>query len=83
VNANITITDGVGNPASNLGSAKTVTVTVSSGGTITGSPLTVPASGIATTNTQFIYTAPATNAFTHTITAASTGYTSATATVSR
>ncbi|MFL5872808.1 MAG: beta strand repeat-containing protein [Solirubrobacterales bacterium] len=83
VNANVTITDGVGNPALNLGSAKTVTVTVSSGGTITGSPLTVPASGVATTNTQFVYTAPATGAFTHTITAASTGYTSATATVSR
>jgi hypothetical protein len=83
VTANVTIADGVGNPASNLGSAKTVTVTVSSGGTITGSPLTVPASGNATTNTQFTYTAPATNAFTHTITAASTGYTSATATVSR
>lgn len=81
--ANVTITDSVGNPASNLGSAKTVTVTATSGGTITGSPLTVPASGVATTNTQFTYKAPATGAFTHTITAASTGYTSATATVSR
>lgn len=83
VNANITITDSAGNPASNLGSAKTVAVTVTSGGTITGSPLTLPASGIATTNTQFTYTAPATGSFSHTITAASTGYTSATATVAR
>jgi len=83
VTANVSITDSVGNIASNLGSAKTVTVTATSGGTITGSPLTVPASGIATTNTQFVYKAPATGAFTHTITAASTGYTSATATASR
>jgi hypothetical protein len=83
VNANVSITDSAGNPASNLGSAKTVTVTATSGGTITGSPLTVPASGIATTNTQFTYLAPASGAFTHTITAASTGYTSASATVSR
>lgn len=83
INANVTITDSVGNPASNLGSAKTVTVTVTSGSTITGSPLTVPASGVATTNTQFNYKPPASGNFTHTITAASTGYTSATATASR
>ncbi len=83
INANVTITDSVGNPSFNLGAAKTVTVTATSGSTITGSPLTVPASGIATTNTQFNYKPPATGAFTHTITAASTGYTSATATASR
>ena len=83
INANVTITDSVGNPASNLGSAKTVTVTATSGSTITGSPLTLPASGVATTNTQFTYKPPASGNFTHTITAASTGYTSATATVSR
>lgn len=83
ISANITITDSVGNPSSNLGSAKTVTITATSGSTITGSPLTLPASGVATTNTQFTYKPPANGNFSHTITAASSGYTSATATASR
>jgi hypothetical protein len=83
VKADIGITDSVGNVASNVGSAKTVNVTVTAGGTITGSPLTIPAAGLAVSSTEFTYTAPASGAFTHTITAASSGYSSATATVSK
>jgi hypothetical protein len=39
--------------------------------------------GPAISAAEFIYTAPASGAFTHTITAASTGYTNATATASK
>lgn len=83
VKAAIGITDSVGNVVSNIGSAKTVNVTVTTGGTISGSPLTIGATGLAVSTTEFTYTAPASGAFTHTITAASTGYSSATATASK
>lgn len=82
VKAKLAITDSSGNVVSNLG-AKTITVTVTSGGTIAGSPLTTPETGPAVTATEFTYTAPASGTFTHTITATSTGYTSATATASK
>ncbi len=83
VKARIGITDSAGNTVSNIGAAKTVAVTVTTGGTISGSPLTIPETGPAISATEFTYTAPANGAFTHTITAASTGYTSATATASK
>jgi hypothetical protein len=83
VKAKVGITDSVGNAVSNVGAAKTVNVTVTTGGTISGSPLTIPATGLAVSTTEFTYTAPASGAFTHTITAASTGYSSATATASK
>ena len=83
IKAKIAITDSMGNPISNVGAAKTVTVTVSSGGTIAGSPLSVPASGVAVSGTQFTYTAPASSNFNHTITAASSGYSSATVTATK
>ncbi len=79
----LAITDTLGNAVSNLGSAKTVTVTVTSGGTITGSPLTIPAAGEAIAATDFTYKSPASGSFSHTITAASSGYTSATAAVTK
>lgn len=82
VKAKVTITDSMGNVVSNVGAAKTVTVTAT-GGTIGGSPLTVPASGLAVSGTPFTYTAPASGSFTNTITAASSGYTSATVTASK
>jgi hypothetical protein len=82
IKAKITITDSMGNVVSNVGAAKTVTVTAT-GGTIGGSPLTVPASGLAVSGTPFTYTAPASGSFTNTITAASSGYTSATVTASK
>lgn len=83
VKAGVGITDSAGNIVSNVGAAKTVNVTVTTGGTISGSPLTIPATGSAISTTEFTYTAPAGSAFTHTITSASTGYTSATATASK
>jgi hypothetical protein len=82
VKAKVAVTDSVGNTVSSLGAAKSIAVT-STGGTIAGSPLTTPASGPAVSATEFTYTAPATGAFTNTITAASAGYTSATATASK
>ncbi len=82
VKAKIMITDSMGNVVSSVGAAKTVTVTAT-GGTIGGSPLTVPASGLAVSGTPFTYTAPASGSFTNTITAASTGYTSATVTATK
>jgi len=83
VKAKVAITDSVGNTVSNL-AAKTITVTATTGGTVTGSPLATPETGPALSATEFTYTAPVTGSFTnHTITAASTGYTSATATVSK
>lgn len=77
VKAKIAITDSMGNVVSNLGAAKTITVTTS-GGTIGGSPLSVPASGLAVSGTPFTYSSPASGSFTNTITAASSGYSSAT-----
>ena len=80
-----TITDEYGNAISEIGSGKTVTVatTGTSGSSITGSPLTVASTGTATTTTTFTFTPPTSGAFTNTITAASTGYTSATITASK
>lgn len=83
VSGGLAITDTLGNAVTALGAAKTVTVTVTTGGTITGSPLTIPAAGEAATATDFQYKAPASGSFSHTITAASTGYTSATALVTK
>jgi hypothetical protein len=80
--ANLAITDGVGNTVSAIGTGRTATITAT-GGTILGSPLSFPATGAAVSTTQFTYTAPLSGAFTNTITAASSGFTSATATVSR
>ena len=77
VKAKILITDSMGNVVTNVGAAKTVTVTTT-GGTIGGSPLSVPASGLAVSGTPFTYSSPASGAFTNTITAASSGYSSAT-----
>ncbi|HEU4738871.1 MAG TPA: hypothetical protein VFS54_07295 [Solirubrobacterales bacterium] len=82
VKAKILITDSMGNVVSNVGAAKTVTVTAT-GGTIGGSPLTVPASGLAVSGTPFTYSSPASGSFTNTITAASSGYSSATVTATK
>jgi hypothetical protein len=82
VKSKVAITDSAGNIVSNVGAAKTVTVTAT-GGTIVGSPLSIPEAGLSVSANQFTYTAPTTGSFTNTITAASTGYTSATATVSK
>lgn len=77
VKAKVAITDGMGNIVSSVGAAKTVTVTTS-GGAIGGSPLTVPATGLAVSGTPFNYSSPANGSFTNMITAASSGYANAT-----
>jgi hypothetical protein len=81
VKSKLGITDSVGNVVSNSG-VKTITITAT-GGTVVGSPLTTPETGPAISSGEFTYTAPSSGAFTNTITAASTGYTSATATASQ
>ncbi|HVQ60221.1 MAG TPA: hypothetical protein VMS60_15070 [Solirubrobacterales bacterium] len=83
VKAKTAIADASGNVVTSVGAVKTVTVTVTAGGTITGSPLSIPATGAAVSATEFTYTAPASGSFTHISTAASSGYTSATATATK
>lgn len=82
VKAKIAITDSMGNIVTGIGSAKSITVTTT-GGTIGGSPLSIPSSGLAVTATTFNYAAPASGSFTNTITAASSGYSSATVTAAK
>jgi len=82
VKSKVAITDSVGNIVSNVGAAKTVTVTAN-GGTIVGSPLSIPEAGPSISANQFTYTSPASGSFTNTITAAATGYANATATASK
>lgn len=82
VKAKVSITDSVGNLVSNL-AGKSVTVTATSGSTVTGSPIAIPETGAALSTGEFTYKPPASGSFTHTITAASTGYTSATVSVGK
>ncbi len=82
VKAKVSITDSVGNLVSNL-VGKSVTVTANSGSTVTGSPIAIPETGTALSTAEFTYKPPASGSFTHTITAASTGYTSATVSVTK
>lgn len=85
VNASVAVTDSAGNTVSELGSGHVAKVTAT-GGTILGTPLTIPTTGPAVSPTQFTYTAPLTGAFSNTITVATstgTAYTSATLTASR
>ncbi|HEV7483167.1 MAG TPA: fibronectin type III domain-containing protein [Solirubrobacterales bacterium] len=89
VSANVSVTDGVGNIVSELGSGHTAKVTVAgtAGATVAdGASLAIPATGPAVSATRFTYTAPASGAFSNTITAAAlagTAYTTATATPSK
>jgi hypothetical protein len=89
VSANVSVTDSVGNTVSELGSGHTakVTATGTTGATVTeGASLAIPATGPAVSTTRFTYTAPASGAFSNTITAAflaGTAYTAATATPSK
>jgi hypothetical protein len=83
VKAKVAITDSVGNTVSDVKKPKPVDVTVTAGGAIAGSPLTISDTGPAISTAEFIYTAPASGGFTHTITAALGGYSSATASASK
>jgi len=87
VKAKIAVTDTYGNTVSALGSGHSAKVTVTSGsGTISGSPLAIPATGAAETATTFTFTSRASGSFTETITAAAqegTAYTTATLTATK
>ncbi|MBA3866380.1 MAG: fibronectin type III domain-containing protein [Solirubrobacterales bacterium] len=87
ITSKLAITDEYGNIVSNVGAGKTATLSVTAGspaGTISGSPLSFPETGAAISTTAFTYTSPATGSYTtNTITAASTGFTSATVTAAK
>lgn len=86
VKANVAVTDSVGNPISALGTGHAVKVTATAGSTVAGTPLAIPATGLAETATQFTYTSKSTSTFSDTITVATSEgatYSSATATTSR
>ena len=87
VKAKVAVTDAYGNTVSALGSGHSAKVTVTSGsGTVSGSPLAIPATGAAETATTFTFTSKSSGTFTETITAAAqegTAYTTATLTASR
>jgi hypothetical protein len=83
----VSIVDSLGNPVTNVGSGHTVVVTLGGsarGSTNPGSPatLTIPSSGAATT-AVFSYTSAASGNYTDTLTATSTGYAPATASISQ
>jgi hypothetical protein len=87
--AYVSITDSQGNIVNNLGAGHVVVVTLVGnaikGSTNPASPatLTLPAAGAATSATQLTYTSVAQGNYADTLTATSTGYTSATASFSR
>lgn len=87
VKARVAVTDAYGNTVSALGTGHSAKVTVTSGsGTISGSPLAIPATGAAESATSFTFTSKSSGTFTETITAAAqegTAYTTATLTASR
>jgi hypothetical protein len=87
VQAKVAVTDAYGNTVSALGSGHSAKVTVTTGsGTISGSPLAIPATGAAESATSFTFTSKSNGTFTETITGAfqeGTEYTKATLTASR
>jgi hypothetical protein len=87
VKAKVAVADTYGNTVSALGSGHSAKVTVTTGsGTISGSPLAIPATGAAESATTFTFTSKSSGAFTETITAAAqegTVYTPATLTASK
>jgi hypothetical protein len=87
VKAKIAATDAYGNTVSALGTGHSAKVTVTSGsGTISGSPLAIPATGAAESATTFTFTSKSSGNFTETITAAfqeGTAYTAATLAASK
>jgi hypothetical protein len=87
--ANASITDSAGNIVSGAGSGHNVTVTLggSRNGTINGGTsavtLTMPATGTATSTNQLAYVAGSGSGWTDTLSAASAGFTSASASFSK
>jgi hypothetical protein len=86
VKAKVAVTDTYGNTVTALGSGHAVKVTTNGTGTISGTPLAIPGTGAAETETTFTYTSKASGTFTEIVTAATsegTAYTSATLTASK
>jgi hypothetical protein len=75
--AKLSVTDGFGNPVSNLGASQTVTLAHTNSGSWSPTTLTLPAAGAATTTGTATYTGPNGN-WSTTLTASSGGLTSAT-----
>ena len=85
VKAGVAVTDAYGNVVSALGSGHSVAVTTT-GGTLTGGTITIPATGAAESATEFVYTSKSSGNFTDTVkaaTSAGTVYTNATITASK
>jgi hypothetical protein len=87
VKAKVAVTDAYGNTVSALGSGHSAKVTVTTGsGTVSGSPLAIPATGAAESATTFTFTSKSSGSFTETITAAAQegfAYTPATLTATK
>jgi hypothetical protein len=87
VKAKVAVTDIYGNTVSALGTGHSAKVTVTTGsGTISGSPLAIPATGAAESATTFTFTSKSSGSFTETITAAAQegfAYTAATLTATK
>ncbi len=86
VTAKVAVTDSVGNTVSAVGTGHAAKITVTSGGTISGTPLAIPSTGAAETAASFTYTSKSSGTFSDTITVAAsegTAYTNATLAASR
>ncbi len=86
VKAKVAVTDSVGNTVSALGTGHAAKVTTTGSGTISGSPLAIPATGPAESATTFTFTAKSSGSFTETLTVAfaeGTAYTAATLVASK
>lgn len=86
VKAKVAVTDAYGNTVSAVGTGHAAKITTNGSGTISGTPLAIPATGAAETATTFTYTSKSSGTFTEIVTAAAsegTAYTSATLTATK
>jgi hypothetical protein len=84
VTAKVAVTDSVGNTVSAVGSGHAAKVTTSGTGTITGTPLAIPSTGVAESATTFTFTSKSSSAETLTAAASEgTAYTTATLTANK
>jgi hypothetical protein len=84
----VSITDGLGNIVNAIGTGHTVVVTLggsAKGSTTPASPASfaIPSTGAAQASTSIQYKSPAAGTYTDTLSAAATGYTSASASFSK
>ena len=85
VKGGVAVTDTYGNIVTGIGSGHSVAVTTT-GGTLTGGTIAIPATGAAESATDFTYTSQANGNFTNTVkaaTSAGTVYANATITASK